>query len=171
MRTAALVGCLVVLGALYSPALPAQEETHESGQEHRNAVVLFLGGVTRPDPDGGPGVTGTAVGMEYSRRLRERLSIATGFEWAFNDAGREFVLAAPLFLHVTETLFVLAGPGLESFREEVGGELEREFEFLARVGAGYDIEVGRWRIVPQAHADLVGGHWTYVYGAAFGPIF
>ena len=74
----------------------------------------------------------------------------------------------PLFAHLTESLVLVAAPGVEAASHEEGGHEETATEFLMRFGAIYEFELDNWAIGPQFHGDLVDGHWTLVYGISFG---
>jgi hypothetical protein len=161
---------LVFLGQ--TSTLRAQEEgvgTHEGEHHgHDNTVALFLGGATHVGSDGHASESGFAIGLEYARRVANWLKIGLLAEYASTDAERDYLLALPLFAHLTKGLVLVAAPGVEFASIEEGGLKEEETQFLMRFGTIYEFEFDNWAVGPQVHADLVGGHWTLVYGVALG---
>ncbi len=170
-RNVLLVAATLVFAGQTS-MLRAQEEgggAHEEERHgHGNAVSLFLGGATHLGSGGQSSESGFAVGLEYARRVASRLKIGLLAEYASSDTQRDYIFAVPLFAHVTKNLVLVAAPGVESSSIEEGGLEEEETEFLMRFGTIYEFELDNWAIGPQVHADLVGGHWTLVYGMSFG---
>lgn len=152
--------------------LRAQEEgvgTHEEEDHgHDNAVALFLGGATQLGSGARASETGFAIGLEYARRMTNRLKIGLLAEYASSETQQNYIFALPLFVHLTKGLVLVAAPGVEFASIEEEGHEEEETEFLMRFGTIYEFEIDRWTIGPQFHADLVGGHWTLVYGMSFG---
>ncbi len=155
--------------ACQTSMLRAQEGTHEEGQDGRdNTVALFLGGVTHLGSDGEPSESGFAIGLEYLRRVSNRLRVGFLAEGSSTDVERDFIVAVQLLAHLTERFALVAAPGVEFASVEEGGQKEKETEFLMRFGMIYDIELNNWKLGPQVHADLVNGRWSLVYGIAFG---
>jgi len=171
-RYGLLVGAMLVVAG-QANMLRAQEEgagAHE--EEHHgydNGVALFLGGTTHLGSEGHSSETGFAIGMEYVRRVADRVKIGLLAESASSDTQQNYIFALPLFAHLTENLALVAAPGVEfASLEEESHEEENETEFLMRFGAIYEFEFDKWSIGPQIHADLAGGHWTLVFGVSFG---
>ncbi len=149
--------------------LRAQEGTHEEGHHGRdNTVALFLGGVTHLGSDGESSESGFSIGLEYLRRVSNRLRVGFLAEASTTDVERDFIVAVQLLAHLTERFVLVAAPGVEFASVEEGGQKEKETEFLMRFGMIYDIELNNWALGPQVHADLVNGRWTLVYGIALG---
>ena len=170
-RSALLVTVMLVFAGQTS-TLRAQEEGVGSHEEehhgHDNAVALFLGGATHLGSEGQSSETGFAIGLEYARRVANWLKIGLLAEYASSDTERDYLLALPLFAHLTKGLVLVAAPGVEFASIEEGGLEEEETEFLMRFGTIYEFELNNWAIGPQVNADLVNGHWTLVYGVSFG---
>ena len=170
-RSALLVAAMVVFAGQTS-MLCAQEEgvgTHEEEHHgHDNAVSLFLGGATALGSDGNSSETGFAIGLEYARRVANWLKIGLLAEYVSSDTERDYIFALPLFAHLTKNLVLVAAPGVEYASIEEGGLEEEETAFLMRFGTIYEFAFSNWAVGPQVHADLVGGHWTLVYGVSFG---
>ena len=168
----ALLAAALLMVAGQANMLRAQEEgagTHEEESAHHdNALALFLGAATHLGSDGHPNETGFAIGLEYARRVASRLWIGLLGEYSSSDSQDNYIFAVPLFAHLTESLVLVAAPGVEFATHEVDGHEEEETEFLMRFGAIYEFELDNWTIGPQFHGDLVDGHWTLVYGVAFG---
>jgi hypothetical protein len=152
--------------------LQAQEEhagAHEEGSHgHVNGVALFLGGVTHLGSDGHSNETGPAIGLEYARRIGDRLKIGLLGEYSSTETKEDFILALPLFAHLTKGFVLVAAPGVEFATHEAGGHTEEETEFFMRFGTIYEFEFDRWAVGPQVHADVVDGHWSLVYGVSLG---
>jgi hypothetical protein len=96
------------------------------------------------------------------------LKVGVLAEYASSETQRDYIFALPLFAHLTRGLLVVAAPGVEFASVEEAGHEEEETEFLMRFGTVYEFEINKWAIGPQINADLVDGHWTLVYGVAFG---
>ncbi len=62
----------------------------------------------------------------------------------------------------------MVGPGVETDPLGEGSTEGRHFDFLMRFGAIYEFEFKNFVLGPQVNADVVGGHWTMVYGATVG---
>jgi hypothetical protein len=169
-RNAPLLATLLVLAGQTS-GLRAQHEaaeTHQEGHHFDNGVALFLGGATHVGSDGHASETGIAIGLEYARRVANWLKVGVLAEYASSETQRDYIFALPLFAHLTRGLLVVAAPGVEFASVEEAGHEEEETEFLMRFGTVYEFEINKWAIGPQINADLVDGHWTLVYGVAFG---
>lgn len=162
------------------PPLVAQAEAHaEGGHGHLNTLSVFLGPATRFKADN---PTDLALGFEYARSVTNWLKIGALLEFIPGETNRDRVIAMPFFLHLTRSLLLVAGPGVErSVPREDGVEPaphsssesgEAHNAFLFRFGVDYEIGIGsRFVLAPQINADVAGGHWTLVYGAAFGIAF
>jgi hypothetical protein len=97
------------------------------------------------------------------------------------------LLVAALFWRPHGGRFQLfGGPGIEFVEAEehhsapvtpvplssaASAEDEGDSEFAFRIGAGYDIPLGRLSLTPLISADFMDGHATWVYGAALGVGF
>jgi hypothetical protein len=149
-------------------ATGAGAQQHES-HHHANAIALFLGGATHLATPGHEREDGFAIGIEYHRTLAEWLKAGLLAEWASSDRARNFVLIAPFSGRVVGGLFLVAGPGIESTPAD--DHHEAKTHLLGRLGAVYDIELGRLVIGPQFNADVSDGVWTLVYGATVGWAF
>jgi len=165
--------CLVAGALILLPSLGmAQESDSEPGErERRNAVELFVGGVTETEES----ASGFGFGIEYNRRFSRRWSIGVeAIELSTTDVTRNWLVVFPVYFHVTEGLGVKAGPGIEGSKEESedGGGTESTTQFALRLGAGYEFELGeRFTLTPEINADLIGGNVTWVYGVSFGLRF
>lgn len=165
--------CLVAGSLTLLPALGMAQESDSEPEERerRNAVEVFVGGVTETEES----ASGFGLGIEYNRRLSRRWSIGVeAIELSTTDVTRNWLVVFPVYFHVTEGLGVKAGPGLEGSKDkpEDGGESESTTEFALRLGVSYEFELGsRFTISPEVNADLVGGNVTWVYGVSFGLRF
>jgi hypothetical protein len=168
LRTAALA-CAVALGGATQQALAQEEEVHAEEHHFDNAFALFLGASTHLRTDHG-NETGPTVGLEYARRVSSWLKIGLLGEVILNEQERNFILLLPFFAHVTKGLVLTAGPGIEHVEREEGAGThgDAKWDPLGRIGVIYEFEVNNFAIGPQLNADISGGHWTLVYGVAFG---
>lgn len=169
---------LLVMGLalLVSPAFA--EEDHEAGEAHgehefhRHHVSVFLG-ITEGEVEGtAGGTTETAstvdaealtVGLEYVYRLSRRWGVGALADYAGEDLDT-LVVGIPVVLHAGERLKLLVAPGIED-------KDEGSSEFLVRVGAMYEFEVGGFSIAPTLDLDFVGSEQTFAYGLNFGKGF
>ena len=157
---------VTLVSAGQASLLRAQEQaSEEEGHEYDNAVAVFLGGVTHNGSDGDPNESGFGVGLEYARLVTSRFSVGLLGEYASTDAERDFIVALPFYGHITESLLLVAAPGVEFASEE--GHEEREANFLMRFGTIYEFVIDKWVLAPQVNADVVSGRWTLVYGVSF----
>ena len=94
------------------------------------------------------------------------------------------LLVAALFWRPFGQRFqVFGGPGIEYVDAEhhaapetpvplssaaAGHDGDDDSEFAFRLGAGYEVPLGRFSLTPLVTADLIDGRTTWVYGVAFG---
>lgn len=152
MRIVALIALSVFLIAI-DPAA-AESEAHEHEYEP-NMLAAFVGITSEDRRD-----KGTALGIEYERRLSQSFGIGALAERTFGDLDF-WVFAIPLAFHTGPWKFYVA-PGFESV------DATDENEGLIRVGGEYGFEVGRWEIAPQLDIDFVDGDVVLVAGVTFG---
>jgi hypothetical protein len=168
--------------ALSAAAASAQEPRQspatageEAGElEHRNEVAAIVAGTSEIDGD-----TFFTLGVEYERRLTQRVGIVGEVEYLF-DAER-WIAVAPIVLHAGRGLKVFGGPGFEVADteeiEEVQPEIEEgETHFLLRVGAAYALEFAeRYSVGPTVSFDFIreNDEWEHavVFGISFGVGF
>jgi len=149
-------------------------------REPANDLGAFFGGTSESDD------THFTIGLEYERRLSERLALIVVAEHVNGiDA---WVFLAPLafrpFRQLPLTLY--AGPGVETKvpepeaedtgstdeAHETSGEGERETLLVLRAGVGWPFELGRLSVKPQLEVDFAREHdaWqtALVFGVAVG---
>jgi hypothetical protein len=163
--------CCVSSPLLAQEARAGEQEAGEKEKERRNSVELFVGLVTETDES----ATGPGIGIEYNRRLSSRWRVGIeAVELSTNDVSRAWLVVVPVYFNPIGGLGLKAGPGLEGASEEPedGGESETTTQFVVRVGAGWEFELGeRFTLTPEANLDLVGGSASLVYGVSFGLRF
>jgi len=140
----------------FTGAVSAQE-VNEAVEFEKNSLELFLGG-TYADDEG----TNFSIGLGYERRLGEKFGVGGLIEYTMGK-GREWVIAAPVLFHPTESWKVYLAPGLEY---EDG-----ENEFMVRLGSSYEFEMGGWSLAPELNFDFVDGDVKTVFGVSFGKGF
>ena len=131
-----------------------------------NHFALF-GGFTIGGQNSGDGREKAAftVGVDYERRLSPRWGLGVMGDWAFGDR-REFIVAAPVFLHTRSGLRFHLAPGIERIRKD--GPREAKSEFLLRTGLAYDFHFGEVSLSPSFSVDFVHGEQLHVLGASVG---
>jgi len=150
------VACNVLLLFSFFVAVPGLADESESSahaQESKNEIAAFLGLTHNGRRD-----NAGAIGVEYERRLSERIGIGALVEFTAGDSDF-WVYAIPITFHVDRWKFVVA-PGVE----DAGGDTEK----LLRLGAGYEFESSGIKITPSLNVDLVGGESVFVAGVSFG---
>lgn len=181
--------CSVILVASGGTLAAAQEHEeqhhaeagaaeHEEHEFHRHHVSVSLGvtdGEVEVEGHAEVGVESageTAVvedelaftmGLDYEYRLSRRWGIGALIDYAGGDL-RSWVAGVPLFLHPGGGWKLVVAPGYEDKEGE-------DREFLVRVGAGYDFEVGGFSVLPSVQVDFVGDEETPVYGLNIGRGF
>jgi hypothetical protein len=139
----------------------ANESSSQKEEHHlphgRHHLSLFLGGTNLE------GSTGFTQGIDYEYRVNRLLGLGGVAEYASGNIDALTVLAVA-DIHFNNGLILQVGPGFE-FGEE-------EDVFVARVGALYEFEFGKYTISPQIHFDdHAGSEDAVVYGLAFGFAF
>jgi hypothetical protein len=187
MLQAVLYAALLSLGSFGARAM-AQEHGEEHGPEagvaehaehefHRHHFSVFLGvtaGEVEKEAEAGVASEGGAVivedetaftlGLDYEYRLSRRWGVGALAEWAGKDA-RFWVVGIPAaVLHPKGGLKLYLVPGFEKSNEH-------DAEFLVRLGAMYDFEVGRFTIAPAFNVDFVDDEEVLVYGVNIGRGF
>ena len=163
MQKCAMIGLMMALLVLLVPVkIPAEEVGHGSNEkelENRHGIELFLGNTHEDGEDG------FSVGLSYEYRLSQLFGIG-GIVESASGVLREWVLAVPLFLHPYKGWRFLVAPGVDI------PEDEGDNEFLFRVGAAYEFEIGeKWAITPEFNVDFVDNSEVFVYGLSFGYKF
>jgi hypothetical protein len=166
-----LARAVVGLTLVGSPLL-----AQEPSEERANELAVFLGGTSEDDE------THFTLGVEYERRLGERLGLAVVVEHVSEvDA---WVFLAPFTFRPAPRLGLklYAGPGFESKQPEIehppgaeeapASEGGRETFFVFRLGAGWVFELGRVSLTPQLEFDFTReqDEWrtAIVFGVAVG---
>ena len=153
----------------FAAPLMAQESA-EAEEEHRNAVELFLGGVTETDES----ATGFGVGLGYVRHLSTMWSLGVAGELSTSEVSRDWLITIPVYFKPTGGLVLWTGPVIEGSDEapEDGGDSERATNLGVRFGTAWEFEVGeRFTLSPEVNLDLVDGSSTWVYGLSVGVGF
>jgi hypothetical protein len=185
MRTHA--GLLLAAALSVAPAVILAAEEHgdahgDGHSSHLHHVSLTLGAADNGHLD----ETGFAIGAEYRYALNDRFAIGPMLDYTTYDHEETTLLVAALFWRPHGGRFQLfGGPGVEFVQAEqhaspvtpvplasaASAEDEDDSEFAVRLGAGYDVPVGRLSLTPLISADLIDGHTTWVYGIALGVGF
>ena len=121
-------------------------ETHSSGSS---------GGSDDPD---------FTIGLDYERRLTKLFGFGAMLDVVV-EGRREFLLGPIAFLHPFGGAKFFAAPLWERV-EESGDD-----EFVVRVGAAWDFEIGKYSLAPYAAYDMSEEHDIWVLGVAIGRGF
>lgn len=163
MQKCTLIGLMMVLLVLLAPVkIPAEEAGHgtkEKGLENRHGIELFIGN-THDD-----GEDGFTVGLGYEYRLNQLLGIGGMVEYAGGDF-KDWVLVVPFALHPYKGWRFFVAPGVLIHNSNAE-------EFLFRVGASYEFEIGKkWAITPGINANFIERNRdALIFGLSFGYKF
>jgi hypothetical protein len=151
--------CHVCLGA----SVAHSQESEES--ETKQAAGLFLGATTK-FRDAKPDETGFTIAGEYEYRGSGwgKWGVAGVVEFIFMDEIEAIVMPL-VYFHFTPEFFVRGGGGLEIGQAE--DEAEKEAHFIVRLGAGYEIPVGDFKIIPSIDFDAIRSDPATAYGIVF----
>ena len=153
---------LVIIGFLLNCSLANANENPTHQDEHhlphgRHHISLFLGATDLE------GSTGFTQGIDYEYRVNKVLGLGGVAEYALGGIEAWTILAVA-DIHLNSGLILQVGPGFEHGEEED--------VFVARLGALYEFEFGKYTISPQVHFDdHAGSEDAVVYGIAFGFSF
>lgn len=171
-----VVGAPATLDAQETHAEPAgeahqaaEEHGEEHGQEHgehfhANHLALFIGSTEAEEHHGEKGDRDFTLGVDYERRLSSLFGIGGMFDWVV-EGRREWLLGPIGFLHPYKGLKFFAAPCYQHIRE---GE---EDEFVFRIGAGWDFEIGKYALTPELIYDFASEQNFFVFGVAIGRGF
>ena len=101
------------------------------------------------------------LGFDYERRLTKLLGFGGMFDWVV-EGRREFLIGPIGFLHPFKGAKLWVAPLAERVRET------SDWDFVFRVGVGWDFAVGKWNIAPNANYDMSEKHDLWVLGVAIG---
>ena len=162
-------------------------EAHEGGEEHgeehhlhKHHIALFIG-VTEgleehgeehhDDGHGDPHSASTSsgekgepaftLGFDYERRLTQLFGIGGMVDWVV-EGNREILIGPIAFLHPFGKAKLFAAPCYERARESESNE------FVFRVGASWDFEVGKFSVGPDLIYDFSEEHDLWVVGVGIG---
>ena len=128
-------------------------------------VGVFAGAATRYQaPEEEEEETGFSAGVEYEYRFHRCYGAGLLFEGVTSDHARDAILVVPFNWHPWEWLKLSAAPGVEFV--EHGSQ-----EFVVRLGAAYEFEMGKWNLAPEVSLDFTRESQTVVYGLSFGRRF
>ncbi|MFV1959050.1 MAG: hypothetical protein ACC662_06515 [Planctomycetota bacterium] len=101
---------------------------------------------------------GGTLGFDYEYRVSERVGIGPFVDYVRGNLDA-LALGAGVFLHPCEGLGLYVAPGIDiSHAVEEDGERAWRVKPLVRVGAFYELEVGRgFALSPATYLDFIGG--------------
>ena len=146
---------LVLVAALPLRTAMAQHAPAAKAHHSANHAALYAGATINATTD-------FTLGLEYVRRQPDARFGFGGY------------LDMVLFAHDAEVLLgVTANYFVSNFVLETGPGLvlTHDFEFLWRVGAGYDLKWRNLSVTPKAYVDFVGGESFVGLGLAVGKEF
>lgn len=157
-------GALLTALVLFPATAFAQEEEEPA----KNHVSLFAGVTVEPREETKAAFT---LGAAYERRLNLMWGVGALVDLAFGPTERTALVGVPIIVHI-EPFELHAAPAVE-FSQERDSEGESEGEskakFAFRLGGGYEFELARFSIAPEANIDFVNGeNPSLVVGLVFG---
>ena len=153
-----LLATLLAASACSTP--PMRTEIDHRDKPHH--LSLFTGATSieaSEDPD-------TTIGVDYEYRVSDLVGLGGVVEHAFADNDSTTLLAVA-DLHLTHSLVIQSGPGVEFF----SGRGADDPEFVVRTGALYEFEIGHTTVSPQVHYDWAEAEDALIWGLAFGFAF
>jgi hypothetical protein len=153
-----LTGVFSILLAIAPGVCMAEEEKGHEEHFGPHRLELFLGN-THDE-----GENDFTIGIGYEYRINQMFGIGVLFE-GIRSESREWIIFVPLILHPYKGWRFVLAPGLEL------EEQTRDKEYLTRVGAGYEFEIGRWSITPEFNLDFADRGAVPVFGVSFGYAF
>ena len=152
-----LTGVVSTLIVIASGVCMAEEEKGHEEHFGPHSLELFLGD-THDD-----GENDFTLGIGYEYRINQMFGVGVLFEGVKGEV-RELVILVPLYLYPYKGWRFVLAPALEV------EEQTRDKNFLIRVGAAYEFEIGRWSIAPEFNLDSIR-EGTPVFGVSFGYKF
>ena len=154
------------------------EEHGEGHHLHKHHVALFLGtteGVEphvehhengHADPHGeGSGADkedpSFTIGFDYERRFSKLFGFGGMIDWVV-EGNREMLIGPIAFLHPYGKSKFYVAPCYERVRETQSNE------FVLRVGASWDFDVGKFSVGPNLMYDFSDEHNLWVVGVGIG---
>lgn len=149
-------------------------DDHGEHNAHKNHIALFNGATTNFDHS----ATDYTIGIDYEFRISDLLGVGLGAEYILTDDG-EIVVGLPVFIHPVKGLKLCVaaiGVNAASHSDDSGGEThkaagtdssKKEWHYGARIGAAYDIHVGKVSVSPTVAYDITNTQ-AMVYGLAIG---
>ena len=147
----------------------SHEAIEEYGEEHgkhlhKHHLAVFVGSTEAEEHHGEKGDPDFTLGVDYEHRLSSLFGVGGMFDWVV-EGRREFLLGPIGFLHPYKGLKLFAAPCYQRIRE---GE---EGNFVFRVGAAWDFEIGKYSLAPNVIYDFAGEHGFLVLGVTLGRGF
>lgn len=143
----------------------AEEGEEGEGAERQNVLSVILGGTSDDDENA------FTVGLDFEHQIHRFLGIGAVLEYSTDDIDA-LSLIGVLDFHVWKGLSIQTGPGVEFVGEEEEEEGKttsvNRREFLYRIGAVYEFEIGKFLLIPQVHYDYSSGKDSVVYATAIG---
>jgi hypothetical protein len=154
LRSLSAASALMLCGLFASGSSVSQEQS-DAEDFKPNGIELFVG-ATLSDGDGE-----ASFGIDYERRISQELGLGLMVEYT---DGREWVIAIPVSLHITESWKIVFALGAELSPDEVADK----HEFLQRIGTSYEFGFNGWSLAPELNVDFAGGERKTVVGVSFG---
>ncbi|MDQ1267015.1 MAG: OmpA family protein [Bacteroidota bacterium] len=159
--------------------LNAQEEETEDESGHSFHGGLFFGATTVTAAGGHTsGIAG--LDIEYIIQGTEpEFGAGVLFEMVLADE-KEYIFGIPVFFHPYDEFKCWAAPALaySHAKEEEPTDDDKfdavshsSYNFLLRIGAGYDFRIQNFTITPTLCGDLVESKFVFVYGITIGYLF
>ena len=151
----------ILIGLMAEPAMAEGEAEGGEEHEHRNEIAVFIGSTEGEVEDGEKEDRDFTLGVDYERRLSPLIGMGGLFDWVV-EGRREYLIGIPVFFHPYKGAKFIVAPCAQREREA------DEFNYVTRLGLGWDFEVGRTVIAPEIFYDLSEGDDFVVFGVSFG---
>lgn len=152
------------------------DDHHGEHHAHKNHLAIFNGATTNFDHS----ATDYTIGLDYEYRFSNLIGAGFGAEYILTDDG-ELVLGIPVFIHPAKGFKLIVAPigvnavSHDNHEDDTGGthkagstsSSEKEWHFGVRIGAAYDIHVGKLSLSPTVAYDITNTQ-ALVYGLAIG---
>ncbi len=141
--------------------LGATEGIEEHGEEHGGDGNVDPHSEGSSDGKDDPGFT---IGFDYERRFTQLFGFGGMIDWVV-EGNREWLIGPIAFLHPVGGAKLYAAPCFERVTDTSTNE------FVFRVGASWDFEVGKYSVGPHLIYDFSDEHDLWVVGIGIGRGF
>ena len=139
-------------------------KAHGEEHHHKHHMALFIGATEGEEHHGEKTDPDFTLGFDYERRLSPLFGFGGMLDWVA-EGNREVLIGPIGFLHPYKGSKLYAAPCYQRVRE--GGQ----DDFVFRVGAAWDFEIGKYSIGLHAIYDFAEEQDFLIVGMGFGMGF